>query len=165
MSTIKHHKHPDFSPERVWEELRRTLSPQERAAYRGITLAAMTGTKYEELFGIKTAEQLIAAEMFGAQRISSDQPSKMYLFSAGRGLVASFNPAYTDEVFKQTGDPTWVPTQTMDEIQAIYLNMPLPLDYQRQIEETLESVVKTYVSWVRAGLPSPTGEETCNWIE
>lgn len=82
--------------ETVREEMRRQLSPAEQLKYRGITNSSTTGQKYDQLYGIHTAEDLIIAELYGRRAIPSDIPSSMYLFSAGRGKTARFN----DEYFK-----------------------------------------------------------------
>lgn len=79
----------------VRAEMRRQLSEEERACYRGMTVAAMSGTKFERLFNIATAEDLIMAQQHGSTLRASDDPGTPYLFAIGVGLVASYDAEYT----------------------------------------------------------------------
>lgn len=143
----------DSSIEVVRQEMRRILSPQERASYRGITMAAMTGVMYEELYGIETAEDLIIAELYGRHAIASDDPGNLYLFSSGRGLTARFNSAYTQRVLQEPrpeGVPL-PPPKTIAQLDEEYRNMSVPStpeDY-RQVEGVLSSVASDFVAWSR----------------
>ncbi|KAI5259483.1 hypothetical protein E4T42_00056 [Aureobasidium subglaciale] len=111
--------------------MKKPLTAEEKKNYRGITDSAMTGLRYDELFGINTAEQLIVAEAHGRQATPSDDPDNLYLFSAGHGLAARFNPLYRQKTLdSQSTVPEAIRTTsisnrtTIEEIHNLYLNMP-----------------------------------------
>jgi hypothetical protein len=139
----------------VREEMRRQLAPTEQSKYRGITNSSTTGQKYDRLYGISTAEELITAELYGRRAIPSDFPSSMYLFSAGRGKTAKFN----DEYFKMCmGKPEteeqksarerYVP-MSMEELETQYLGFEVPATEEKKIalEEHLTEVAEGFVVW------------------
>lgn len=66
-----------ISAETVRDELRRPLSTEEQMVYRGITMTAMNGTMFEELFDINTPEELIAADYYGRLAAPSDDASNI----------------------------------------------------------------------------------------
>ncbi|USW46742.1 hypothetical protein Slin15195_G000610 [Septoria linicola] len=139
------------SVERVRAEMRRQLTREERQHCRGITLIGMTGTMYEELFGIETMEGLIIAELYGRMAIPSDDSENAYLFSARRGLVARYNARYTQkslesELAYQRGEWPVLP-KTKQELHVEYLEMENPAQGGAEIEELSQSVATEYVEW------------------
>ncbi|KAI4760310.1 hypothetical protein E4T52_06787 [Aureobasidium sp. EXF-3400] len=141
--------------ETVREEMRRQLTPTEQSQYRGITNCSTAGKKYDQLYNISTAEDLITAELYGRRAIPSDFPSSMYLFSAGRGKTAKFN----DEYFKMCmGKPEteeqksarerYVP-MSMEELETQYLGFEVPATDEKKVEleEHLTEVAEGFVIW------------------
>lgn len=100
--------------------MRRQLSEEERASYRGITDVAMTGTKFERLFNVATTEELIMAQQYSITLRASDDPGTSYLFAIGVGLVASYHPEYTlvNEAHWEGKQP--VEAKTLAELDAKY---------------------------------------------
>ncbi|KAJ2977849.1 hypothetical protein NQ176_g4142 [Zarea fungicola] len=142
---------PNNDLDAVMAELRRVLTPEELNSYRGLTMAGMTGTKYEKLFGIQSAAELISAERYGAYRIPSDDPENTYFFSSGRGLTATMNPEYSKAVAEIHGFGV-VSNQTLAEIDADYRNATLPGTAEardEELEQLLASVAEAYISWVQ----------------
>jgi hypothetical protein len=140
----------------------RPLSASETRLYRGITSSAATGRKYDELYNITTAEDLITAELFGRSATPSDEPENMYLFSAGRGKAAKCNDEYVKQTRKrwqneeekdETGNmkrirERHVP-QTMQELHTQYLNFEVPgtEEDKQRLEERLSEVARDFVHW------------------
>ncbi|KAH0293903.1 hypothetical protein KCU62_g833, partial [Aureobasidium sp. EXF-3399] len=140
----------------------RPLTAAERLKYRGITDSATTGLKYDELYGINTAEELIIAEMYGRRAIPSDLPATMYLFSVGRGKTAKFNDEYVkasrarqakEEEEDATGElkrvrERYIP-KTMQELHEQYLNLKIPSteEDKEKVEVQLQEVAKDFVIW------------------
>lgn len=146
---------------KVREFMRQPLSPEQRSAYRGITMAAMTGTKYDQIIhiGITTSEELIAAEMFGFFCHPADDPKGRYLFSSGRGLIAKFNPLYVQKSIEMNGDPP-IRKETISELDALYRESLVddrytPEELAIYIEETLNEVANDYVEWEKAYFGKP----------
>jgi hypothetical protein len=141
--------------ETVREEMRRQLTPAERLYYRGITNSSMTGRKYDKLYNISTAEELITAELYGRRAIPSDDPSSMYLFSAGRGKTAKFNDAYLKMVVgkpeteeQKRARERYVP-MSMQELHEQYLGFEVPGTEVKKValEEHLKEVAEDFVVW------------------
>ncbi|KAH0387282.1 hypothetical protein KCU92_g1742, partial [Aureobasidium melanogenum] len=63
--------------------------------YRGIT---MTRLKFDELFGINTAEERITAELYDRHAVPSNDPENCYLFSSDRGKTARYNSKYLQSI-------------------------------------------------------------------
>lgn len=72
-------------------KMKRVLAPAERSNYRGVTLSASTGLKFDKLFSINTAKELISAELYGRQAVPSEDPENCHLFSNGRGNMTKYN--------------------------------------------------------------------------
>jgi hypothetical protein len=139
----------------VREEMRRQLTPTEQLLYRGITSSAMTGQKYDKLFNISTAEELITAELYGRRAIPSGDPQNMYLISAGRGKTAKFNDEYfkmcmgkeeTEE--QKRARERYVP-MSMQELETQYLGFEVPATEGKKValEEHLKEVAEGFVIW------------------
>jgi hypothetical protein len=143
-------------------EMLRPLTPKEQTTYRGITSFAMTGQKYDQLYNITTASELITAELYGRRAIPSDEPSSMYLFSASRGKTAKFNDSYFAAVRKrekeaeekdETGElkrirERYIP-KSMEELHMQYLDMEVPgsEEDKKRLEEELTEVAENFVIW------------------
>ncbi|KAI5195819.1 hypothetical protein E4T42_05965 [Aureobasidium subglaciale] len=140
----------------VRAEMKRLLTPDERLNYRGVTKSAMTGLKYDQLFGVSTAEELITAEIYGRRARPSDDVENLYLFSVGHGLVARFNMAYQqqsleseseqDKAFRDAYAPNRI---TIQEMHDQYLNMQRPESPEDKtyVEEYLSQVATDTVAW------------------
>jgi hypothetical protein len=131
----------------VRAEMKRVLTPQEQKSYRGVTKAAMTGVKYDELFGISTAEELITAELYGRKAIPSDDPENLYLFSVGHGLTARCNPEFFASIRHQ--DAGFVLHQTIAELHDEYITQPrksTPED-REFVESSLNAAATGSTSW------------------
>lgn len=143
----------------VREFLRQPFCPGQRSAYRGITMAAMTGAMYDQIIhtDITTPEELIAAEIFGFSCHPADDPKGRYLFSVGRGLIAKFNPLYVEMSIEMNGDPP-IRKETISELDAMYRELSVgdrytPEELAIMIEETLNEVVHDYVEWEKTYCP------------
>jgi hypothetical protein len=146
----------------IRSEMLRPLSPSEILLYRGITSSAATGREFDNLYNITTAQELITAEWYGRCATPSDEPSAMYLFSAGRGKTAKCNDEYVKQTRKrwqegeekdETGQmkrirERHVP-QTMEELHTQYLAMEVPGTEEKKmrLEEHLEEVARDFVHW------------------
>lgn len=135
--------------------MKRVLSPEERINYRGVTLSAMTGLKFDELFGINTAEELITAELYGRRAVPSDDPENCYLFSKGRGKTARYNSRYFQSMRdkSETEDlkaarAAYVP-ETMEDLHTQYLNSQVPSTPEdlAWVEAQLNAVASDTVRW------------------
>lgn len=144
------------SYELLREEMKRSLTPEEQLTYRGITISAMTGRKYDQLFGIETAEELIAAELYGRDAIPSDDPGNLYLFSLGHGLTARYNTDYhqaalasESEEEKALGAASVPNRTTIAEMHNRYLNTDRPAAPEdlASIEAQLAAVANDFVPW------------------
>jgi hypothetical protein len=148
--------------EAVRKSMTRPLTPSEQNLYRGITSSATTGLKYDILYNIHTAEELIKAELYGRRAIPSDEPSTMYLFSSSRGKTAKFNDAYFEVVKKREKEEEerdesgemkrirerYVP-KTMEELHGQYLDMKVPEEEEDKeyLEMQFEEIAKDVVTW------------------
>jgi hypothetical protein len=146
----------------IRSEMLRPLTPSEILLYRGITSSSATGRKYNNLYNITTAEDLITAEWYGRCATPKDEPEHMYLFSAGRGKTAKCNDEYVKQTRKRWADgeekdetgemrrirERHVP-QTMEELHMQYLNLEVPgtEEKKRKLEEHLEEVARDFVHW------------------
>lgn len=135
----------------------------------------MTGLKYDTLYNIATAEELITAEFYGRRAVPSDSPDTMYLFSAGRGNTAKFNGEYSrasrerrakEEEEDHTGQlkkqrENYV-EKTMEELHEQYLGFEVPVTEQdrRKVEVQLEEVAKDFVVWCN-GMVEKGGFDCC----
>lgn len=138
------------SVEKIRVEMRRKLTTEERKAYRGITMSAMAGTKYDELFGFKTAEELIIAESYGRQAVASDDSSNIYVFSAGHGLTARLNHRYAKTFFESQGrsDVSPVAPKTIEQLHMEYRAMQRPTRGEEVEHESLfQKVASDFVDW------------------
>lgn len=137
--------------EDVRKSMQRVLSAEERQTYRGITIMGMTGTMFDRLFNVETAEDLILAETGAAQRIPADDPENVYHFSPGRGLVARYDPIYVNLRMKASGDRKWIVCEeTISELDAKFRALPLPyaqVEEKKEAEEILNDVAATYIAW------------------
>jgi len=156
------HRHCPVTYNSTRLSMSRPLTSTEQLKYRGITDSAMTGLKYDELFGIHTTEELIIAEMYGRRAIPSDEPLSMYLFSAGRGKTAKFNDEYVkasharqarEEEEDGTGElrrvrERYIP-MTMEDLHQQYLNLKVPSteEDKQKVEVQLQEVAKDFVIW------------------
>ncbi len=132
-------------------EMRRALTLEDRATYRGISRSAKTGKKYEKLIGIQSAEELISAERYGAFRIPSDDSENIYFFSRARGLTATLNPDYVQAMTETHGFGVAC-NQTLAELDEDYRNAPLPgtaAERDEDLEQLLDNVAKRYLDWAR----------------
>ncbi len=139
----------------VRAEMRRPLSDAERAFYRGITDTAMTGTKFEQLYNVATAEELILAQQHGITLRALDEPGTPYLFAVGFGLVASYNAEYivVNEAHWEGKQP--VANKTRAELDARYKHMKQDRPYTTEkIEEILNKVAQYYLEWIASGYSS-----------
>ncbi|KAL2212898.1 hypothetical protein CC79DRAFT_1326825 [Sarocladium strictum] len=143
------------------EFLRQPLSPEQRSAYRGITMTGMTGIMYDQIIhtDITTPEELIAAEMFSFFCHPADDPKGRYLFSTGRGLIAKFNPLYVQKSIEMNGDPP-IRKETISELDAIYRESSTADRYTPEelailIEETLNEVANDYLEWEKTYFGKP----------
>lgn len=146
---------PSPSLEDVRAEMRRQLRPSERTTYRGITMSAMTGVKFDELYNINTPEDLITAEYYGKQSVPLDDPHNIYLFSVGHGLAARYNTEYAKTILdlEDASNASAVSPKTIDEIHTEYQNMtrPATTEEKTEVEGTLEAVASDFVSWTNDG--------------
>lgn len=144
-----------FSPamhvEAVRSHMQRVLSSNERKAYRGITMTGMTGVMFEELFGIETTEDLIRAEYYGRQSIPCDDPTGVYLFSAGHGLTARYHPDMANLIIasEQVSAVSPISSKTIAQLDVQFRNMERPVSAEEAatIEGILEYVARDYISW------------------
>ncbi|CAD0112264.1 unnamed protein product [Aureobasidium uvarum] len=136
--------------------MKKPLTAEEQKKYRGITDSAMSGLKYDELFGINTSEELIIAESYGRQATPSDDPDNLYLFSAGHGLTARFNQLYRQTTLEsQSTVPETVQAAsianrtTIEQMHNQYLNMPKRpgSDDKAYVENQLSMVATDFVTW------------------
>lgn len=157
----------------------RPLTTSQQLQYRGITDSATTGLKYDQLFNITTAEELIKAEYYGRSAISSDDSQSMYLFSAGRGKTARFNDEYfrksqerwtKEEAEDMTGGmkrarERYIPL-TMEELHTQYLNMEVPgsEEDKENVEVQLQEVAKDFVVWCN-GMVESGGFDCCSKMQ
>lgn len=173
------HSHCPVTYESIRLEIARPLTTSEQLQYRGITDSATTGLKYDQLFNITTASELIKAEYYGRRAMPSDFPNTMYLFSAGRGKTAKFNDEYfrqsqerwaKEEAEDTTGGmkrvrERYVP-MTMEELHTRYLNMEVPgsEEDRRKEEVQLQEVAKDFVVWCN-GMMESGGFDCCSKIQ
>ena len=143
---------PRLSAEQVRIDMRRKLSPAEQACYRGITFAGASGQKYQKLYGIDTAEDLIIAEVYGARFIPSDHQNECYLLSAERGLTASYSAAMKESIIASRGSLGHISDKTLDELHNEYLHMPRPAtdEDKRSLEEDLNACAVAFAAWMNA---------------
>jgi hypothetical protein len=147
MSALSNFFYSTVTYDTVRAEMKRVLTPQERKSHRGITKVAMTGVKYDELFGISTAEELITAELYGRKAIPSDDPENLYLFSVGHGLTARCNPEFFASIRHQ--DAGFVLHQTIAELHDEYITQPrksTPED-REFVESSLNAAATGSTSW------------------
>jgi hypothetical protein len=140
----------------IRKEMRRKLSANERSAYRGITMSGLTGTMYERLIAVDTAEELIVSEWTGKLFIPSDDPENVYLISIGRGITAQCNPDYVKEMVEYAG-PLHVSEKTMSEMDAEYRNKAQkhsPEEEKAKLEEFLNEVAAKHLAWAEQRLGS-----------
>ncbi|KAG9622466.1 hypothetical protein KCU98_g9470, partial [Aureobasidium melanogenum] len=115
----------------------------------------MTGLKFDELFGINTAEELITAELYGRRAVPSDDPENCYLFSGGRGKTARYNSKYfqsirdkleTEEL--KAARAAYIP-KTMEELHNQYLNFQTSSASEDLafVEAQLKAVAIDTVQW------------------
>lgn len=139
----------------VRAEMKRVLKPNERLEYRGFTISAMTGLKFDELFGINTAEELITAELYGQRAVPSNDPGNCYLFSSGRGKTARYNSKYFQSIrdMPETKElkaarAAYIP-ETMEELHNQYLNFQIPSAPEDLafVEAQLTAVAIDSVAW------------------
>ncbi|KAG9553811.1 hypothetical protein KCU71_g13002, partial [Aureobasidium melanogenum] len=115
----------------------------------------MTGLKFDELFGINTAEERTTAELYGRRAVPSNDPENCYLFSSGRGKTARYNSKYlqsirvkpeTEEL--KTARAAYIP-KTMDELHNQYLNFQVPSAPKDLafVEAQLKAVAIDTVQW------------------
>lgn len=140
----------------VRAEMKRLLTSDEQMNYRGITKSAMTGLKYDQLFGISTAEELIIAEIYGRRARTSDDPENLYLFSKGHGLTARFNLAYQQQSLEKESEQDKAlraayasNLTTIQEMHDRYLNLQRPAapEDKTYVDEYLNQVAVDTVSW------------------
>lgn len=123
--------------------------------YRGVTFFATTGLKFDELFGINTAEELITAELYGRRAVPSGDPENRYLFSNDRSKTARYNSRYfqsmrdkSETEHLKAARTAYVP-KTMEELHTQYLNSQIPsaLEDLAWVEAQLEAVAIDTVRW------------------
>ncbi|KAJ2965385.1 hypothetical protein NQ176_g10645 [Zarea fungicola] len=131
------------SVESVREEMRRPLDPGDMELYRGITSSGKTGVFYDRLWGVKTTEELIIAENYGTRMRPSDEGNAVYLFSPGRGLVASLNPSVVSNIERQVGSLN-VADKTLEELKESYLSADVP---KGDHEKLLNEVAEDFILW------------------
>ncbi|KAH0144643.1 hypothetical protein KCU67_g12987, partial [Aureobasidium melanogenum] len=92
----------------------------------------MTGLKFDELFGINTAEEGITAELYGRRAVPTNDPENYYLFSSGRGKTARYNSRYLQSIRDKpeteelkAARAAYIP-KTMDKLHNQYLNFQVP---------------------------------------
>lgn len=141
--------------QQVRDEMARPLTVEERNLYRGITYSAMTGTKFDKLFGIESAQELVLAEHFGSQLIPADDPERAYLFSMGRGLSARYDPEYVQkgQASKGPGGETrkWtISNSTIDELDTQFRNVAKPITPEEEqvgVEKLLDEIAQLTLDW------------------
>jgi len=156
------HRHIPVTYNSTRLSMSRPLTSTEQLKYRGITDSATTGLKYDQLYSIHTAEELIIAEWYGRSAIPSDEPQSVYLFSKGRGKTAKFNDEYVkasrarqakEEEEDGTGELRRVRERyfpkTMEELHEQYLGLRIPgtEEDKQNVEVQLQEVAKDFVIW------------------
>lgn len=137
---------PDI--EVVRADMRRVLSTSEREAYRGITDAGMSGVKFQKLFNVATAEDLVKAQRYSITLRPFDDSGTSYLFADEVGLVASFNLEYTEKNEAGWQHLRKVETETLNELDAKYKVTKTNDPYSEyETEELLNSVAAGFLSW------------------
>ncbi|KAG9723784.1 hypothetical protein KCU73_g13610, partial [Aureobasidium melanogenum] len=109
----------------------------------------MTGLKFDELFGINTAE------LYGRRAVPSNDPENCYLFSSGRGKTARYNSKYLQSIRDKpeteelkAARAAYIP-KTMDELHNQYLNFQVPSAPKDLafVEAQLKAVAIDTVQW------------------
>lgn len=131
------------SVDSVREEMRRPLDAGDLELYRGITSFGKMGIFYDRLWGVKTAEELIIAEHYGTRMRPSDESNAVYLFSPGRGLVASLNPDVVSDIERQVGSLKTT-DKTLEYLKESYLSADGP---KGDHEKLLNEVAEDFISW------------------
>lgn len=138
--------------EAVRNHMRRQLTAKQRRLYRLFTLDGTLHPKYDILYNIATIEELIKAELNGELLRPSDAPGKMFLFSKGKGLVATCFEGSQDKI-PESDEP--VLEATMSELNVKYKTMAMdqPPD-PNDMPSILDQVAVTFLHWRarRAGL-------------
>lgn len=107
----------------------------------------MTGTKFERLYSVTTAEELIKAQQTGVLLRPSDDPGTAYLFAVGIGLVASFNDEYMKTIDTGWDGQPPVDSKTLAELTANYKDMEPPEYKSEEIEDLMNSIADNFLKW------------------
>ncbi len=130
----------------------RPFTPEERAAYRGITLAAMTGVKYEKLFNVDNANELIQAEQDSITLEPSDSQGILYVFAKEYGIIASLNNEYVEQSLPAWGGKLPLESETLAELNRKYKSMKIRTRLSdEETEKLLQGIAEGVLAWWNNG--------------
>lgn len=126
----------------VREDMRRTLTAEERQDYHGITRLGYPHKIFSKLFNVSTTEDLVIAEETGAYHAPVDFPGQVYLFAAGKGVVALVAPKMTLQLLAMSGRPP--ATKELDVLAEEYKSLDVG---KKDWEADLQEIATHYVLW------------------
>ncbi|QPH04865.1 hypothetical protein C2857_002225 [Epichloe festucae Fl1] len=127
----------------VREDMKRTLTPEERQHYRGITHTGEPWLMFDQLYNVNTTEDLIRAEEFGVFHSPVDCPGESYLFACDVGLAAGVHPQRAAQL-KALSEGEEGTKKTREELHTEYKESKLET---KNWDKIFDEVAGDYVKW------------------
>lgn len=127
----------------VREDMKRTLTLEERQSYRGITHTGEPWLMFDELYNVNTTEDLIRAEEFGVFHTPVDCPGESYLFACDIGLAAGVHPKRASQL-KRLSEKDEGTDKTREELDTEYKESKLEA---KNWDKIFDEVAGDYVKW------------------
>lgn len=126
----------------VREDMRRTLTAEERQDYHGITFLGYPHKMFSRLLNVSSAEGLVIAEASGIYFTPKDCPGQSYLFAPGYGVVAQVAPKMASQL--ASGPKKRSETRDLVTLDEEYKSLPI---MTKDWEPELQEIAIEYVKW------------------